>query len=128
MKRVFKVVAVVLVVVAVLMLASPGYSYRGGHGYYGGRGYYGHGGYGWGHGGYPYWWGAWGYPFFWAPGAIRTTILTTGAIRVIIPIISRILTGIITPTSLVTVAALIITIDWVADAAMVPAGLRFGAD
>jgi hypothetical protein len=72
MKRVFKVIGVLLVVVAVLMLASPGYSYRGGggHGYYGHGwhgGYWGHGWHGgyWGHGRYPYWWGAWGWPYYW---------------------------------------------------------------
>ncbi len=65
MKRLFKVLSVVLVVVAVLMLASPCYSYRGGYGHYGGRVYYGGYGYYNGRGLYPYWrWGARGYPYY----------------------------------------------------------------
>ena len=68
MKKLIKIFSVVLVVAAVLMLlASPGYSFRGG----GGHGFYGHGFRGgpwwWGAAAWPYYWGAWGYPYYGYP-------------------------------------------------------------
>ena len=68
MKKLIKTFSVVLVVAAVLMLLpSPGYSFRGGGspGYHGGYGF--RGGPWWGAAAWPYSWGAWGYPYYGYP-------------------------------------------------------------